>query len=480
MKNSKLKRGLRLALCVFLLTGFTSKGQIQIDTSFTAEKLVKQILIGNGILVGPVSYQGPKHAMGYFHDPSFNVHLEEGIVLTSGNAFFVQGPNRVPDKGWASGTAGDVDLDAITAGETHDAAILEFDFVTSSEYLSFNYVFGSEEYLEYVGSKYNDVFGFFIDGPGLDHLNLATLPESDIPITVNNINHKRNRKYYHDNGFQNTSHPFIWDNRKKKPVRNKRYGKALKEPPYSVQYDGFTRVLEARCRVIPNEIYHIKLAIADVSDYILDSGVFLEGGSFRSFGDEMVVMKNPFEPLQNDILKQAPQELQLPQNVPPVKRLANIPQQLHPNGDMPATLEFPEIHEPIIFSAPEIYNVQFDFDSYDIPTTFSPQLSRLFGLVEDHPHAAIKIIGHTDNVGSEAYNFKLSALRSKAVANYLQNLGMESSRIQTAYLGETKPIYANSTELGRTRNRRVEFVVEYQPELNTSNYIRSQIVENDP
>ncbi len=466
MKNANLKRGLHLALYLVLFTGFTSWSQIEIDTSYTAEKLVKQILIGNGVLVGPVSYKGPKHAMGYFNDQMVNVHLEEGIVLTSGNAFFVQGPNRVPDKGWASMTAGDADLNTITTGVTHDAAVLEFDFVTSSEFLSFNYVFGSEEYLEYVGSKYNDVFGFFIDGPGLDHVNLAVLPETNTPITVNNINHKKNKKFYFDNGFQNTSHPFIWDNRKKKPIRNKRYGKTAKKPPYEVQYDGFTRVLEARCKVVPNEVYHIKLAIADVADYILDSGVFLEGGSFRSFGEEVVVMKNPFETPQKDILQV------------PKKRIPRV--FLKPKRIRLAETQLPQPPAELPMTNQELFNIEFEFDSYDIPNNYTNRLQQLFGLVADHPHAAVKIVGHTDNVGSEDYNFKLSAMRSKAVAGYLVGKGIESSRIKTVSYGETQPIHANSTEMGRTRNRRVEFIVEWQPELNTANYTRNRIVDNKP
>ncbi len=455
-----------MALLSVILSLAPLRAQIAIDTSYTAEQLVKQILIGNGVLVGPVQYQGPNHAMGYFQDPSFQVNLEEGIVLTSGNAFFVQGPNRVPDKGWASGSPGDHDLNSIAEGETHDAAILEFDFVTSSEFLSFNYVFGSEEYLEYVGSKYNDVFGFFIDGPGLDHVNLAKLPSSGAPITVNNINHKKNRKFYHDNSFQNTSHPFIWDNRKKKPVRNKRYGKTPKEPPYKVQYDGFTRVLEARCAVVPNEIYHIKIAIADVSDYILDSGVFLEGGSFRSFGEEVVVMKNPFEDLQNDIPK-IPTKIIRPLDLKPKKvRLAGAEL-------IPAPMSINTV-------TGNLFNIEFDFDSYDIPVSYRHRLQQLYGLVEGNPQTAIKIIGHTDNVGSEAYNFKLSAMRSQAVARFMKELGIESSRIKTVYFGETQPIYANNTEQGRTRNRRVEFVVEYSPYWAPSAANHGiQVVENE-
>ena len=147
--------------------------QIKVDTSQSTNYLVENILLGNGVLVGNVKYNGPSHGIGLFDDTGYNVHLEKGLILTTGSAFFSSGPNRVPDKGWVSGSSGDEDLDQITQGGTYDAAVLEFDFVTSSEFLSFNYVFASEEYPEYVGSKYNDVFAFFVDGPGLDHVNLS-------------------------------------------------------------------------------------------------------------------------------------------------------------------------------------------------------------------------------------------------------------------------------------------------------------------
>ncbi len=466
MRNTKLEIKLCLAWVLILFSVYPSIAQIQIDTTYSAERLVKQILIGNGVLVGPVSYQGPKHAIAHFQDTDFNVHLEEGIILTTGNAFFIAGPNRVPDRGWASGTAGDSDLDRISAGKTHDAAILEFDFVTSSEYLSFNYIFGSEEYLEYVGSKYNDVFGFFIDGPGLDHVNLAVLPQTGEPITVNNINHKRNKKFYHDNGYTNTSHPYIWDNRKKKPVRNKRYGKTAKSSPYNVQFDGFTQVMEARCMVVPNEIYHIKLTIADVSDYILDSGVLLEAGSFRSFGDQMVAWDNPFLPVYNNNSKHQQEKYT-------VHYVVQKAMHLTPLGLSKVPAEINGIEN-------KWYNIQFDFNSFDIAHVNSQQLEWLSGLVGDNPSATVKIIGHTDNVGSVAYNRKLSAQRSRAVANFLIDQGVEGSRIETLSFGETQPLHQNNTAFGRTLNRRVEFVMVYEPELKTVNYSSSNLVENNP
>ncbi len=355
-------------------------------------------------------------------------------------------------------------MDQLSAGKTHDAATLEFDFVTSSEYLSFNFTFGSEEYLEYVDSKYNDVFGFFIDGPGLDHVNLAVLPQTGAPITVNNINHKRNKKFYHDNGYQNTSHPYIWDNRKKKPVRNKRYGKTAKKSPYNVQFDGFTQVLEARCKVVPNEIYHIKLAIADVSDYILDSGVFLEAGSFRSFGDQLVAWDNPFEPVQNNNRERSSEDLMVHSVMSKVEQLI-LP-------------ELPSVPAAITGIERKWYNIQFEFNSFDITPSYGNQLEQLSGLVEDNPRATVKIIGHTDNVGSTAYNNKLSAQRSRAVANYLIDQGVEGSRILTLSFGEMQPIHENSTAYGRTLNRRVEFILEFEPELNTANYRKPILVDN--
>lgn len=465
MTNTRLKKGLRLVLVLLVFAVSTTQAQIRIDTTFSAEGLVKKILIGNGVLVGPVSYQGPKHAIAHFKDPGFNVHLEEGIVLTTGNAFFIKGPNRVPDRGWASGTKGDPDLDRISAGKTHDAAILEFEFVTSSEFLSFNFTFGSEEYLEYVGSKYNDVFGFFIDGPGLDHVNLAVLPDTGEPITVNNINHKKNKKFYHDNGFQNTSHPYIWDNRRKKPVKNKRYGKSAKPATYDVQFDGFTQVLEARCQVVPNEVYHIKLAIGDVADYILDSGVFLEAGSFRSFGEQVVVWDDHFSPVLND--------------QPDLKPLDAPVNKITPRLALGKHSQLTEVPPKIKGIDRTWYQIQFDFNSFDISPAYTNQLQQLSGLVEENPRASIKIIGHTDNVGTNAYNQELSAKRSMAVAKYLMGHGVESSRIETLHFGESQPIYANSTEHGRTLNRRVEFILEYEPELN-ANYRTPNLVENNP
>ena len=196
---------LRKIFLFSFLMGYVFHGfsQIQIDTSKSVNYLVNNILLGQGVLVGEVKYQGTSFSIASFSDSSKTLGIENGIILSSGNVFYSKGPNRSTYKGWASAALGDSDLDRLTAGITFDAAVLEFEFVTASENLSFNYVFGSEEYQEYVGSQYNDVFAFIIDGPGLNHVNLARLPDSDIPITINNVNHKLNNHYYVDNDYKN-------------------------------------------------------------------------------------------------------------------------------------------------------------------------------------------------------------------------------------------------------------------------------------
>jgi len=431
--------GLWLAVISLSLANSLSFAQIKTDTSYSASYLVNEILIGKGVLVGNVTYRGAKHAIGLYKDESKQVGIGEGIILSSGNVFYSAGPNKSPRTGWASNTGGDDDLNNITRGQTHDASVLEFDFITSSENLTFNFVFGSEEYQEYVGSKFNDVFGFFLTGPNADHVNLATLPDGKTAITINNVNHETGEDYYIDNPYHNNTDAFVWDVRKQKVVKNKRFQKTVEPPGYNVQFDGFTTVLEARYLVIPNEIYHIKMAIADVSDGILDSGVFLEGGSFQSFGEEVLVINKTF---------------QIPDPEPGLllvsdKRMA-IPIEI---------AEKEELVEKFDEEIVSILNVQFDFDSYEIRQADKHIIENVIHIMEENPELIVTVIGHTDNWGSDTYNLGLSQYRSNSVTNTILAAGISKSRIEKEYLGESKPLKTNKTDEGRAKNRRVEFLL---------------------
>jgi len=185
-------KGLTVMRSIFILILVTTASeiysQIQLDTTHTERYLVESVLLGNGVKVGNILFTGVKHAIGIFEDSSKTIGIFKGIILTSGNAYYSLGPNQSANKGWANGAPGDEDLNKYTTGFTYDAAVLEFDFITEAENLVFNYVFA--EYLEYVGSKFNDVFGFFVSGPGMKNINIARLPYTGIPITINNVNHE--------------------------------------------------------------------------------------------------------------------------------------------------------------------------------------------------------------------------------------------------------------------------------------------------
>lgn len=424
----KIRHIIYIFLFFALISTTETSAQTKIDTTMSPEYLVKKILLGNGILVGKVKYTGKRHAIGYYAHPNKALGIDSGIVLTTGHIHLIPGPNKSPRSGWAANAPGDDDLDGIARGKTYDAAVLEFDFVTASENLSFRYVFASEEYQEYVGSKFNDVFAFFLDGPNIKKVNLARLPDSNSPITVNTVNNERNSKYYIDNTYYNTTDPFIWDVRNRKVIKNKHYMEEENIPPYDTQFDGFSSVLEVSYKVIPNEVYHIKIAIADVADGILDSGVFLEGSSFKSSGQQIVRIDNHFETIQVQKLADEPAEISIP---------LNEVQPLH--------LE-ESIHTGI---------VHFDFDRYDLNEQAVIEVKRIVHAWRKTPSANIEISGHTDAKGSHTYNNKLSERRSSRVAAALMELGIPQEQLRIKYFGEEVPVSPNNSDQGRARNRRV-------------------------
>lgn len=166
---------------------------------------------------------------------------------------------------------GDADLQALIGGNTsYQAAVLEFDFMPTANTVKFRYVFASEEYNEWVCSSYNDVFGFFLSGPGINGTfsnnaeNIALIPGSTNYVAINTINNGTGGSSGTNCIFTNTN--LFVDN--------------IAANGQTISFDGFTKVLTATYTVTPCETYHIKLAVSDISDGFLDTGVFLEANSF--------------------------------------------------------------------------------------------------------------------------------------------------------------------------------------------------------
>ncbi len=227
----------------------------------TAEDLA-QALVGAGVEISNVSYTGGNAASGYFTGgTAAGIGIEKGIVLTSGFVSNLNGTSNTSSGiTGVNSQPGDANLNALIPGyTTHDAAVLQFDFkpLTAST-IFFQYVFGSDEYNEWVHTSFNDVFGFFFDGA-----NIALIPGTTTAVSINNINLGDNSLYYNNNG----------------------------PGPYPFEYDGFTDPFTATISgLTAGQTYHIKLAIADAGDYILDSGVFLKA---ESFGDKPPEGKTP-------------------------------------------------------------------------------------------------------------------------------------------------------------------------------------------
>lgn len=267
-----------LSGCLFATLAATGHAQITVDQSLTIEQYVNDVLLGEGVTATNISFEGSMEQFGYMTGGLDNgFPIEGGLILSSGNAAdaFCAGQGCI---GCNGPTPTDPDLleiandvpplidQAFTVGSVNDLCVIEFDFDPAGDFVSFNYIFGSEEYEAFENTQYNDIFAFFLSGAGItgqynapvgfpgQAINIATVPGSDpeLPITISSVNGTINPEFY-----------VLNDND-------------------DICMNGYTTVLTAVYPVICGETYHIKLAIGDGSDTILDSVVILEEGSFGS------------------------------------------------------------------------------------------------------------------------------------------------------------------------------------------------------
>ena len=101
----------------------------------------------------------------------------------------------------------------------------------------------------------------------------------------------------------------------------------------------------------------------------------------------------------------------------------------------------------------------FDFDRSTVKPEAAKILDRLVVFMQENKNSKVALSGHTDNVGSDAYNQKLSERRVTAVREYVVKKGVDAGRISGQGFGESKPIADNKTREGRAKNRRVEIKV---------------------
>ncbi len=248
-----MKRFSVLVFYIFSFSSFSFAQLIIANQGGTATAVVNA-MIGGGLTVSNATITCPSNAYGTFtNGASTNIGIPSGIVLTTGNVNTLNGAGSTF---WSTdspgGNCNDAQLGSLEPLADYDCCILEFDIVPACTTLQIRFVFGSEEYPEWVSSGYNDAFGFFVTGPNpsggnYNNTNVATLPNNTTIVSIDNVNANLNSAYYINNSAGT-----------------------------SIVLDAFTTVLTRNVSVTPCQSYHFKLAIADAGDPIFDSGVFID------------------------------------------------------------------------------------------------------------------------------------------------------------------------------------------------------------
>ena len=406
---------MRISLLYIVILLFTSNAfaQLRVNSKQDPDSILLNELLGttSSLEIVKISYTGSKHQIGTFKTEfSEHIDIKEGVILATGMIQNAVGPNESPNKTTNFDGPGDMELSRIAVNKTYDAAILEFSFIPNGNHFEFQYVFASEEYPEFVNGGVNDVFAFILTDDAGQKKNLAILPISMEPVTVDNVNSKKNSEYFILNGKWGRGETSRYEEEKE-----------LAEYAYNFQYDGFTTWLKAESIVIPGKQYTLKIAIADAGDGAFDSAVLLKKHSFKSESDIPEDMKHEMDELSRYFDSEHV-----------IKR-----------------------DDSIVL----ILNIQFEHDKSEILDEKDLEnLEEIYQVISRNPKLQLLVEGFTDSRGKIEYNKELSQKRAKAARDWLIEKGVESSRINYIGKGIENPVASNQSEVGRAKNRRVEFV----------------------
>lgn len=256
-------------------------------TTYTPQQLIQDILVTGCLVASNVVYDGPPVAIGAFNNGSV-FGFQSGIIMGSGAVGDICGDDTFGDGLLWTTSSNDVlanisTISASNGGSTsiYDQVMIEFDFVPSSAVTEFKFVFASDEYPTFEHTSYNDVFGFFVSGPGIAGpyadaaINVAVVPSTTIPITISTINGTDNSSYF--------------------------AGYVTAGPEFNT--GGYTVPITATMSgLTPCQTYHIKFVIADAGDGSLNSYVMFDAASFTSGGEVAVDHFSSF-PVAGEVLE---------------------------------------------------------------------------------------------------------------------------------------------------------------------------------
>ncbi len=236
---------------------------ISINANATPQEIIQNVVSGQTV-INVTNINCAQGSVGTFTAAdNTDLGLDKGLLLTSGSASQAANPgNFFASQG--NGFPGDSDLDYLStingnSSLSQDACVVEMEVFAATDEITFEYVFGSEEYPEFVNTSFNDIFAFLVSGPGItgdpninNQENIAVLPNGTF-IQINSVNDGSNWQYYRDNS----------------------QGQSVAYDGLTSDYQGVKKSLTAKISTIPCNTYKLKFAIADRGDSSYDSGVFI-------------------------------------------------------------------------------------------------------------------------------------------------------------------------------------------------------------
>lgn len=246
---------------------------ITVDDTKTAQQLVENILVNSSCAtvsnfsVNGDTFTSGKNSYGYFNAGTSIFPFAEGVVLNTWSADKTIGPFIAGDNGGGSQSwSGDADLNQALGINSVNATSLEFDFTPLTNFISFNYLFASNEYQGNFPCNYSDGFAFLIKvkGSTANYQNLALVPGTTTPVSSVNV-----RPTIPASGAQGGC-----------TALNQIYFNGFNTAANATNFGGQTVVMNAQSTVVAGTTYHIKLVIADDQTRFFDSAVFLQAGSF--------------------------------------------------------------------------------------------------------------------------------------------------------------------------------------------------------
>ena len=262
------------------------------------DTILRHYLEGEGVELSNGKFNNasgnvPSNQIGAFNRNNYTQFpFETGLVMTTGACSVAAGPNS---SGSASSTANNTYHDALlqqyNQGYTvMNSAALDFDFLAYADTFAFHYIFGSEEYPSFVCASYNDLFIFLLTGPDpvtgtVTTKNVAVIPGTvsaanpeGLPVSINTVN----------GGATSSGGASCYSG------TYSAYYVANTTGANGIEYNGYTVELAAEGVINACDTYHMHLAICNAGDNAYDSGVFLEGKSFKSEISTKLLMRTTY------------------------------------------------------------------------------------------------------------------------------------------------------------------------------------------